>query len=155
MKKIFAVAMLVLSSFAASCFAQSPMYGHADNITLQTPNNYACFPVNQNGTGAPNPYTCTGFGTLVTSSTTFTSLTAIIDRPVTGSHRVAIIAEDFTTGNNIGINNCVITVGQMACTVTISSFGSVSAGDVIAVKVWDDLSGTNYYNLEHITWVLQ
>lgn len=137
------------------CFAMTAMHGHASAFTIQTPSNYVCYPADENGEAAPIPYTCTGSGTVVQSATTFTSMTAILSRPVIGSHRVAIIAEDFTTGNNVGTSNCVITAGQAACSVAISSYGSVSAGDVLAVKIWDDLGSPDSYNIEKMTWVLQ
>lgn len=154
MRKIGSV-LLSLCFALVPCFAQVAMHGHGSVFTVQTPTNYVCFPVDENGEGAPIPYTCTGYGTVVQSATTFTSLTAILSRPVVGSHNIAIIAEDFTTGNNIGTSNCIITTGQEACSVAITSYGSVSAGDVIAIKVWDNLSSPTYYNIEKISWVLQ
>jgi hypothetical protein len=150
MKKMTLLLALVFS--LSPSFAVTAMHGHASVFTVQTPNNFACYPLDENGEAAPIPYSCTGSATVIQITTNFTSFTAMLSRPVLGSHRIAIQAEDFTTGNNIG-NACIITSGQEACSVSFSS--SISAGDVVAVKIWDDLTAADSYNIEKINWVIQ
>ena len=153
MKKIASI-FLSLCFAIAPCFAVTAMHGHASNFTIQPAINYTCFPFDENGDAAPIPYTCTGSATVIQSTTTFTSLTAILSRPIVGSHSLAIQPEDFTTGNNIG-NSCIINTTQMACSITFTAASTVSAGDVVALKVWDNTATSGSYNVEHLTWVLQ
>jgi len=135
-------------------FAQTALHGTGSNITVQYPNNFACFPVNENGPAAPVPYTCPGYGTVLQTTTTFTSLTAIVDRPVVGSQQVSLVVEDFTTGNNLINTPCLITANQMACSLSFSV--TLSAGDILAIKIFNGFSGaSSYYNIEKISWVLQ
>jgi hypothetical protein len=67
-------------------------------------------------------------------------------------NKVSLTVEDFTTGSNVS-GVCQILQGQAACIATFSF--SVSAGDVLAIKIWNDLTGTADYNVENIHWVYQ
>lgn len=145
-------AILSLCMLALPCQAQTALHGHASVVTLHTPTNYACFPVNENGPATPIPSTCTGSATVLQSATTFTSLTAIMSRPVEGANKVSLTVEDFTTGSNVS-GVCQMLQGQASCIATFSF--SVSAGDVLAIKIWNDLTGTADYNVENIHWVYQ
>lgn len=145
--------VLVLTVMAFPAFAQTPMSNSARNVTLQTPTNYLCFPLDSDGPATPIPYTCTGSATVVQSNTTWTSLTITIDRPVVGSQQIAAVVENFTTGNNLINTPCTITSGQKTCTITFSA--SASAGDVLAIKLFNNLTGTANYNIGKISWVLQ
>ncbi len=153
MKSTMKAILLTLCLFVIPCMAQAPLHNTVRNVTLQTPNNYLCFPVNANGPSTPIPYTCTGSATVLQNTTTWTSLTAWVNRPIVGSQQISVQAENFTTGNNIDTSACVITSAQMTCTVTFSA--SATAGDVLAVKLYNNLTGTASYNVEEIGWILQ
>lgn len=150
MRKMLLGLFLMLGLSFTPAFGQS-LAGSVDNVTVQAPPTYLCVPADQNGPAAVIPYTCTGFGTVLQTSTTFTLITATVDRPVIGSQQITVAIEDFTTGNNIA--SCAITAGQKTCSYSFSY--AISAGDTLAAKIYNNISGPAYYNLSHIQWVMQ
>lgn len=151
MKKIISLFALAVSlMFVPSVKAQA-LSGSQRNITVQAPPNYLCVPVDANSPATTIPYTCTGYATVLQNTTTFTTLTVTVNRPIIGSQQISVAVEDFTLGTNVVY--CILTAGQKTCQATFST--TINAGDVLAVKLYNNLSGPNYYNLEDISWVMQ
>lgn len=148
-KMILGLVMMLGLSFTPA-FGQT-LAGSAHNVTLQAPPNYVCQSANQNGPATTIPYTCTGNATVLQTSTTFTLMTVTVNRPVIGSQQITVTLEDFTTGNNLF--SCAITATQKTC--TYSNSYSISAGDTLAVKLYNNVGGSGYYNIEDIQWVIQ
>lgn len=153
MKKLFPILLCLMLLFSTSTFGANEVLSNSvQNLTLKNPPTYLCFPTDGNGPTGVIPSTCTGFGSVLQSTTTFTSLTVTVDRVVTGggSDDVSVTVEDFTTGNNIA--SCAITSGKKACTTTFST--SITSGDLLATKVYDNIT-SNGYNVQKVSWIFQ
>lgn len=151
MKRAFLALTLMLGLFVVPSFAQA-LSGSASNVTLANPGTaYTCVPVDGNGPGATIPFTCNGFATVLQNTTTFTSLTVTVDRPVIGSQQITVAIEDFSLGTNVVY--CAITSGQKSCTASFST--AISAGDILAAKIYNNVTAPAYYNIQRISWVLQ
>lgn len=153
MRKLFPILLCLALLFSTPTFGANEVLSNSvNNLTITNPPAYLCFPTDGNGPTGAIPFTCTGFGSVLQSTTTFTSLTVTVDRVVTGggSDDVSVAVEDFTTGNNIA--SCAITSGKKTCTTTFST--SVTAGDLLATKVYDNVA-SNGYNVQNVKWVLQ
>ena len=154
-KSVWKLVVLLLCILVVPLLAQSPspLSNTGRNLTLHTPIDYVCFPVDGNGPAALVPYTCPGYGTVVQTTTTWAQLTAHVKKPIIGPQQISVVVENFTTGNNLVNTPCSITQGQKSCAITFSA--GASAGDLLAVKLFNNLTGTADYNVEEISWNLQ